>query len=234
MLRLAIDSATRTAAVALQRDGIVVAEDFCNNGLTHSQTLLPTVQRLLEAEGVACSRIDEIAVTVGPGSFTGVRIGISTAKGLAMGADAKVIGVSSLAAAAYSFEGGEDHALICPCFDARCNQVYNAMFERSGGKLTRLCEDRALTITELSEAIRAARLPVYVCGDGTELVCKVCPEAVPVPEEKRYITGRGVLRAAEGAPAQDFKEVVPAYLRLSQAQRERENRLKNETKGERK
>lgn len=230
MLRLAIDCSTKTAAAALERDGRLAAQTFCNNGLTHSQTLLPSVDGLFAEIGAVYSQVEEVVVTVGPGSFTGVRIGVSTAKGIALGTGAGVVGVSSLAALAFGFDGEAGNAVLCPCFDARCSQVYNALFSLKDGTVSRLCEDRALTIAELAQQLAAPDRPVILCGDGAELVAAACPQAQMAPEPLRYITGKGIFAAGRGVAPCDYKQIAPAYLRLSQAQREREKKLKNEGK----
>jgi len=213
---LAIDSSTSTAAVGIGENGKTLISRFANNGLTHSQTLMPMVAECLSECGLTMKQIDAVAVTVGPGSFTGVRIGISTAKGLAMGADIGVIPVSSLAALAENGVGEKN--LICPVFDARCGQVYNALFDAS----ERLTPDRALTIIQLRNEL--AGKPVLLFGDGAKLCAEQIPNAVLAPEEKRYIVAGGILAAAEKEKPIDFESINPIYLRLSQAEREK---LKN-------
>ncbi|HNX15314.1 MAG TPA: tRNA (adenosine(37)-N6)-threonylcarbamoyltransferase complex dimerization subunit type 1 TsaB [Oscillospiraceae bacterium] len=213
---LAIDSSTSTAAVGIGDNGKILVSRFTNNGLTHSQTLMPMVAECLEQCGLTMKQIDAVAVTVGPGSFTGVRIGISTAKGLAMGADIGVIPVSSLAALAEN--GAGEKTLLCPAFDARCGQVYNALFD----DLKRLTPDRALTIVQLRDEL--AGKPVALSGDGAKLCFEQIPNAVLAPEEKRFIIADGILAAAQKETPIDFGNINPVYLRLSQAEREK---LKN-------
>lgn len=215
---LAIDSSTSTAAVGIGENGKTLISRFTNNGLTHSQTLMPMVAECLEQCGFTMKQIDAVAVTVGPGSFTGVRIGISTAKGLAMGADIGVIPVSSLAA--LSENGAVEKTLLCPVFDARCGQVYNALFETTG-RLTpeRLTPDRALTIVQLREEL--AGKPVLLFGDGAKLCFEQIPNAVLAPESKRFIIADGILTAAQNETPIDFENINPVYLRLSQAEREK-------------
>ena len=214
---LAIDSSTSTAAVGIGENGKTLISRFTNNGLTHSQTLMPMVAECLEQCGLSMNQMDAVAVTVGPGSFTGVRIGISTAKGLAMGADIGIIPVSSLAALAEN--GAGENTLLCPVFDARCGQVYNALFDDSG----RLTEDRALTIVQLREEL--AGKPVLLFGDGAKLCFEQIPNAVLVPENRRFIIADGILTAAQRETPVDFESITPVYLRLSQAEREK---IKNE------
>ncbi len=218
---LAIDSSTSTAAVGIGENGKTLISRFTNNGLTHSQTLMPMVAECLAECGLTMKQIGAVAVTVGPGSFTGVRIGISTAKGLAMGADIGVIPVSSLAALAENGAGGK--TLLCPVFDARCGQVYNALFDGSK-RLTpqRLTPDRALTIVQLRDEL--AGKPVLLFGDGAKLCAEQIPDAVLAPEEKRHIIAVGILTAAQKEKPVDFENIKPVYLRMSQAEREREGR----------
>lgn len=210
---LAIDSSTSTAAVGIGENGKILISRFTNNGLTHSQTLMPMVAECLEQCGLTMKQIDAVAVTVGPGSFTGVRIGISTAKGLAMGADIGVIPVSSLAALAEN--GAGEKTLICPVFDARCWQVYNALFDAT----ERLTPDRALTIAQLRQEL--AGKPVLLFGDGAKLCFEQVPNAVLAPEEKRFIIADGILAAAQKGKPIDSENISPVYLRLSQAEREK-------------
>ncbi|HOP12268.1 MAG TPA: tRNA (adenosine(37)-N6)-threonylcarbamoyltransferase complex dimerization subunit type 1 TsaB [Oscillospiraceae bacterium] len=213
---LAIDSSTSTAAVGIGENGKTLISKFTNNGLTHSQTLMLMVAECLTECGLTMKQIDAVAVTVGPGSFTGVRIGISTAKGLAMGADIGVIPVSSLAALAEN--GAGEETLICPVFDARCGQVYNALFNG----FERLTPDRALTIVQLREELTGK--PVLLFGDGAELCAEQIPNVILATEEKRFIIADGILTAAQKGKPIDFESIQPVYLRLSQAEREREKK----------
>jgi len=213
---LAIDSSSSTAAVGIGENNKTLISRFTNNGLTHSQTLMPMVAECLDECGLTMKQLDAVAVTVGPGSFTGVRIGISTAKGLAMGADIGVIPVSSLAALAEN--GAGEETLLCPVFDARCGQVYNALFNG----FERLTPDGALTIVQLSEEL--AGKPVLLFGDGAVLCAEKIPNAVLAPEERRFIIADGILAAAQKEKPIDFEDIQPVYLRLSQAEREREGR----------
>ena len=146
---LGIDSSAISAGCALMdSDGRIIAEQFLNTKHTHSQTLLPMVESMLKCAGVKVSDLDAAAVTVGPGSFTGLRIGVSTVKGMCYGAGKKCVGISSLEAIAYNFTG-TDGTIVC-CMDARCGQVYNAIFRSEGGIITRQCADRAVRLEELA------------------------------------------------------------------------------------
>ena len=140
MLLLSVDSSAVTASAALTEDGRVIKSEFINKGLTHSETLLPLIENVME--GCAYKRLDAIAVTAGPGSFTGVRIGVATVKGLAFPYDIPCISVSTLEAIAYNFT--DEKAVICAVMDARRMQFYNALFKVENGRVTRLSEDRAI------------------------------------------------------------------------------------------
>ena len=162
---LALESSAVSASVALTEDEKLVAQSFQNCGLTHSRTLLPMVENLLANCGVSLADVDAIAVAHGPGSFTGVRIGVATVKGLALGADKPCLGVSTLEAMAWGARalGGD----LCCVMDARAGQVYNALFTVEDGKVRRLCDDRAIKLTELAEEIGEA--PYFLVGDGADL-----------------------------------------------------------------
>ena len=151
MLLLSVDSSAVTASAALTKDGRVIKSEFINKGLTHSETLLPLIENVME--GCAYKRLDAIAVTAGPGSFTGVRIGVATVKGLAFPCDIPCISVSTLEAIAYNFT--DENAVICAVMDARRMQFYNALFKVENGRVTRLCEDRAISIDALREELKA-------------------------------------------------------------------------------
>ena len=162
---LALESSAVSASVALTEDEKLVAQSFQNCGLTHSRTLLPMVENLLANCGVSLADVDAIAVAHGPGSFTGVRIGVATVKGLALGADKPCLGVSTLEAMAWGARalGGD----LCCVMDARAGQVYNALFTVEDGSVRRLCDDRAIKLTELAEEIGEA--PYFLVGDGADL-----------------------------------------------------------------
>lgn len=219
---LGIDSSAVSAGCAVVKDGRVLAEGFVNVGLTHSQTLLPLISDTIARAGTSLSECDAIAVSQGPGSFTGVRIGIATVKGLAFTGGIPCIGVSTLEAIAFGAACAE--GVLCAVMDARRAQVYNAMFACRDGAVTRLCEDRAVAIEELAAEINAAEQTVWLCGDGA-LLCfdrlsPLCPRLRLAPEAVRWQRGIGVALAAEGKPAVDAAALVPTYLRLPQAERE--------------
>lgn len=229
MYMLAFESSAKAASTALACDGRLVSQYFQSSGLTHSRTLLPMALDMLKNCELAISDIDVFAVSHGPGSFTGVRIGVSTVKGLCWGADKPAIGVSTLEAMAWNGECAAPGSVICCAMDARRNQVYNALFEFENGRPRRLCTDRAVSLGDLAEELRRRGKSVFAVGDGAELCCGYFAQrdidAVPAPEAVRLQNAWGVCRAAEGAAPQGADKLLPVYLRLSQAERERQERM---------
>lgn len=217
---LGIDSSAVTAGCALYDNGKIVAEQFLNTRHTHSETLLPMVASMLESAGLTLAEVDIIAVTTGPGSFTGLRIGISCVKGLAEGAGKPCVAVSTTEAVAYNF--AHIDGIICACMDARCKQVYNALFRSENGVITRLCEDRAIAASALSEELSGLNGGIILAGDGAELMHEATERRYTLaPPLLRYQRGSGVCFAAEGKPEISAAALMPAYLRLPQAERER-------------
>lgn len=229
MYMLAFESSAKAASTALARDGQLVSQYFQCSGLTHSRTLLPMALDMLKNCDLTLSDVDAVAVSHGPGSFTGVRIGVSTVKGLCWGADKPAIGVSTLEAMAWNGEFAPPGSVICCAMDARRNQVYNALFEFENGRPRRLCPDRALSLEELTEELRQCGKSLYVTGDGAELCCGFFAQrnidAVLAPEALRLQNAWGVCRAAWGCPPQGADKLLPVYLRLSQAERERQEKM---------
>ena len=226
---LAFETSAKAASVALMEDGRLLAESYQNTGLTHSQTLLSMAQNLLTTCGLTPAEVDAAAVAAGPGSFTGIRIGVAAAKGFAWGRELPLYGVSTLEAMALSL--GAMSGTVCACMDARRSQVYNALFRADAGSVTRLCEDRAISLEDLAQELKAISGPIYVVGDGAQLCCRTLTDLplLPVPEHRRHQRASGVALAAfrqaqDGAPC-DGAAMVPNYLRLSQAERERNERL---------
>lgn len=164
---LAFESTAVSASVALMEDERLVGEFFINTKLTHSRTLMPMAASLLQASGVSLQDIDYFAVAHGPGSFTGVRIGVATVKGLAAPNDVPCCPVSSLLSMAYNLQNME--GVVCAVMDARCHQVYNALFRVHDGVITRLCEDRAIEINQLAEECRPFGNELILVGDGASL-----------------------------------------------------------------
>ena len=223
MLTLAIESSAKPASAAVMQDGALLGQYFQNNGLTHSRTLFSMMQSLLKNLDLSASDIDLVAVARGPGSFTGVRIGVAAAKGFAWGAEIPVCGVSALEAMAYLYN--QENTVICPVMDARRGQVYNALFEYQQGKLQRICDDRAVSLEELSSEVMSFDKPVTLIGDGTDLTAKYFKDAnikfETAPTMLRYQTAFGVALAAPFSSRMDAIQLEPFYLRPSQAERER-------------
>ena len=230
MMILALESSAAACSVALTRDGELVAQNWQNSGLTHSRTLLPMAEDMLKNAELSLDKVDLFAVAHGPGSFTGIRIGVSTVKGLAWAADKPCVGVSTLEAMAW--HGLAAGGLVCPVMDARRSQVYNALFQVENGKPVRLCEDRPIALSQLAEELQALNAPVFLVGDGAELAEKYLREqAIPctvAPENLRWQSAWGVAMAAMDKTPGNADALLPVYLRLSQAERERQERLAKE------
>ncbi|MCL2662391.1 MAG: tRNA (adenosine(37)-N6)-threonylcarbamoyltransferase complex dimerization subunit type 1 TsaB [Oscillospiraceae bacterium] len=208
----------------------LLGQYFQYTGFSHSRTLLTMTESLLKNLEIKLSDIGLIAVAKGPGSFTGVRIGVSAVKGLAWGLDIPVCGVSTLEAMVFQTLA-KPGILVCPVMDARRSQVYNALFKWHEGKPVRLCEDRAISIEDLKVELRSySAMPLMLVGDGIN----VCDESDlfsnfgELPEPIRYQTAYGVALAAIRHKPIPAVELEPFYLRPSQAERERKiNKLKN-------
>ena len=222
---LAIETSANTVGVAVCEDEAVLASFTGNLAKTHSQTLLPIVDGVLSYAGISADDIDVFATTQGPGSFTGIRIGISTVKGLAFGKGKAVVGVSSLHAMAYAFSDREG-AIVCPVINARRGDVYCATFRIEQGRPVRLSPDTCMHAKVLEEEL-AEYDTVYFCGDGTAVLRKEMQVRKVQNENEllRYPSGATVARAAldayrEGQYCTDI-ELLPVYLKPSQAEQER-------------
>ncbi len=228
---LAFETSAKAASVALFDGDKLLGESYQNTGLTHSQTLLVMAQELLAQCGKTPQDVDGIAVANGPGSFTGVRIGVAAAKGFAWGAEIPIWGVSTLEAMALGL--GVYQGYVCPVMDARRAQVYNALFYVNQGKLTRVTPDRAIALSDLKTELEKLNEPIFLVGDGSILCYNTLSEAVPSlvmpPEGRMHQRAVGVGLAALAAEQSDSPEgLSPQYLRLSQAERERNERLKDQ------
>ena len=230
MLILAFESSARAASVALVEDGRLLSQYSQCSGLTHSRTLLPMAEDMLKNAELSLDKVDLFAVAHGPGSFTGIRIGVSTVKGLAWAADKPCVGVSTLEAMAW--HGLAAGGLVCPVMDARRSQVYNALFKVENGKPVRLCEDRPIALSQLAEELRTLNAPAFLIGDGAELAEKYLREqglaCTVAPENLRWQSAWGVAMAAMDKTPGNADALLPVYLRLSQAERERQERLAKE------
>ena len=233
MLLLAFETSAKAASVALTENGKLLGESYQNTGMTHSQTLMVMAEDLLKASGKAVKDLSAIAVAEGPGSFTGVRIGVAAAKGLAWGAELPCFGISTLEAMAVSL--GAWQGYVCPVMDARRSQVYNALFYVNRGQLQRIREDRAIALSELAQELKELAEPIFLVGDGSELCYNTLREDIPglvlPPEHRMHQRAVGAALLAEKKLAAgetgDGAALAPNYLRLSQAERERLERMQN-------
>ncbi|MBR5094024.1 MAG: tRNA (adenosine(37)-N6)-threonylcarbamoyltransferase complex dimerization subunit type 1 TsaB [Oscillospiraceae bacterium] len=227
MLTLAFESSAKAASVALVRDGKLISQYSQCSGLTHSRTLLPMAEDLLKNAELRVADVDLFAVAAGPGSFTGIRIGVSTVKGLAWALDKPCVGVSTLEAMAW--HGLAAGGLLCPVMDARRQQVYNANFVIMDGRPLRLSIDRAIALSDLAEELSQLEGEPFLIGDGAELAAAYLDRiGLPyrlAPENLRWQSAWGVAMAAQGKAPGSSQDLLPVYLRLSQAERERQERL---------
>lgn len=234
MLILAFETSAKAASVALTENGKLLGEAYQNTGLTHSQTIMVMAEDLLKQCGKTVADVTAVAVAAGPGSFTGIRIGVAAAKGFAWGAELPCCGTSTLASMARSL--GVWQGYVCPVMDARRSQVYNALFHVDCGIYTRIREDRAISLKELGEDIQNLTEPVFLVGDGSVLCYNTLSEKTPnlvlPPEHRMHQRAAGVALEAEQMLANGEScsgaELVPNYLRLSQAERERNERMMRE------
>ncbi len=220
----ALESSAGPASAALTEDGKLLAEFYMNTRLTHSQTLMVMAEHLLRLTGTDLKAVDAFAVANGPGSFTGVRIGVSCLKGLAFGQDVPCVGVSTLRAMAENLR--HEDCVVCAAMDARVGQVYNALFRAENGTVARLTEDRALPLDALREECAQFGNQLVLVGDGAALCYETFRTfgARLAAEGARYQRASGVaLAAAEMIEAGEYvsaEALRPAYLRLPQAERE--------------
>ncbi|MGM9549177.1 MAG: tRNA (adenosine(37)-N6)-threonylcarbamoyltransferase complex dimerization subunit type 1 TsaB [Faecousia sp.] len=227
---MAFETSAKSASTALLEDGKLLGESYQNTGLTHSQTLMVMAEDLLKQCGKTAADVTAVAVAAGPGSFTGVRIGVAAAKGFAWGREVPCYGVSTLEAMALSL--GAYQGYVCPVMDARRSQVYNALFYVNQGKLERITDDRAIALVQLKEELLSLKEPVLLVGDGSPLTYRTLSGEVSnlvlPPEHRMHQRAAGVaLLAAEKQAAGEpgyGNALTPNYLRLSQAERERMER----------
>ena len=224
---LAFETSAKAASVALLEKGKLLGESYQNTGLTHSQTLMVMAEDLLKTCNLTARDVEAVAVAAGPGSFTGVRIGVAAAKGFAWGAELPCYGVSTLEAMARNL--GVYQGYVVPAMDARRSQVYTAIFHAEKGALSRVEADMAISLEELKEKIKNLAEPVFLVGDGALLCYNTLLEEVPglvlPPEHRMHQRAAGVALVAQvmidaGDPG-NGAELTPNYLRLSQAERER-------------
>ena len=231
---LALESSATACSAALCRDRELLAQSFQCSGLTHSRTLLPMVNDLLNNCGERLEDVDVIAVAAGPGSFTGLRIGVAAAKGLAWARETPCVPCSTLESMAWPLAHLEGRLIVC-AMDARRAQVYNALFLARGEGLERRSPDRAISMAELGEELKNFPEIKIVVGDGARLCYNTLREEVPgltlAPVHLRMQSAWGVARAAEelirAGALVSGAELAPVYHRLSQAERERLEREQN-------
>ena len=227
LLILAFETSAKAAGVALHDGSKLLAESYQNTGLTHSQTLMVMAEDLLKQCALTYADVTHVAVAAGPGSFTGVRIGVAAAKGFAWGGQLPCVGVSTLEAMARNL--GVYEGTVCAVMDARRSQVYNAVFTARQGVLERNAEDRAIALVDLKQELQAVEGPIYLVGDGAVLTYNTLRAEIPnliLPAEHRmHQRGAGVALAALEKIAvgdvMDGAALEPNYLRLSQAEREK-------------
>ncbi len=221
---LAVESSATACSVALCRGENLVAQTFQNNRLTHSKTLLPMIVSLLEQCELSLEQVDVLAVAVGPGSFTGLRIGISTVKGLAWATGLPCAACSTLESMAWQLAHLEGYTVVC-VMDARRNQVYHSRFMIQEGKPCRLCPDGAVDLGELSDALDQIKTPKILVGDGTTLSASFLKDVKLPPSHLKMQQAWGVAQVARELASSGTlisgEELVPEYHRLSQAERER-------------
>ena len=220
---LGIDSSAKSASAAVTENGKIISEFYINTGLTHSQTLLPIIDSTLKCADLTLDDIGLIAVSKGPGSFTGIRIGVAAAKGMADVKNIPCIGISTLEAMAYNIT--DIDCTVCSVMDARCNQVYTALFNIEDGNVKRLTEDSAISIDELKNVLNNYENLKILVGDGADLCYNKLINDVSnlkkAGEKCKYQSAVGICHASE--KYSDYissTELVPEYLRPPQAERE--------------
>ena len=225
---LAFDGTAKAATVAVTEGEKILGYYTIDNGLTQSELLLPMAENLLKSLNLTFSDIELYATSVGPGSFTGVRIGVSLIKGLAFGRNIPCVGVSTLEALAENLVPLK--GIIVPTMDARRNQVYSAIFRCDGEKLERLTEDRAIALSDLAEELRQYEgESIYISGDGYNVTWRALSSAgialTKTPEllilQNAVSVARVAYRMHERGETVSDIELSPVYLRMPQAERER-------------
>lgn len=220
---LGVDTSAQVASAAVCSEDKIIISASLNTGLTHSQTLLPMIENMLSAASLTLSDIDAFAVSKGPGSFTGIRIGVSAIKGLAYANNKNCIGISTLRALAYNMSGFD--GIICPCMDARRNQVYNALFKGN----ERICDDRAIAVSDLMVDLKNYKENIWLVGDGAQLVYDQLKDELSnirlAPITLRYQLASSVCMCSFSEEQISPNMLLPSYLRLSQAERERNERI---------
>lgn len=231
---LAVESSAAAASAALVEDGKLVGEFFLNAGLTHSCTLMPMIASMLQSVGIGAEDVDLFAAANGPGSFTGVRIGVSTVKGMAQPLDKPCVGISTLWAMAHNIRGTD--AVICCAMDARRRQVYNALFEERDGRIARITQDAAESVDDVLARLLALRRRVILVGDGAALCYEAMRDRIPdlvlAPQAVRFQRASSAALAVwdnmDSLQPVSAGELSISYLRPSQAERERKQKMEEQ------
>lgn len=227
-----IECSATSASVAISDDDKLLSEAYTNTGLTHSQTLIPMAKNALDCANINLDSVDLFSIAAGPGSFTGIRIGVAALKGLAMAQDKPCFSVSTLEAMAYNMIGRE--CIVCSVMDARCNQVYTAIF-KCGQKIERITQDEAIMIDELSNKLKKYNSPIVFVGDGAELcynkLKNINENVLLAPINFRYQKASSVsactFEKIKTEPTVLAQDILPVYLRAPQAERELKKRMEN-------
>lgn len=233
---LGIDSSGLVASAAIVSEEALIAEFTINNKQTHSQTLLPMIDQVVQMSNIALEEIDGIAVAAGPGSFTGLRIGSSTAKGIGLALDKPIISVPTLEGLAYRMACTD--GVICPLMDARRQQVYTGIYQMDmAGKLVCITEQCAISVEEMICKVNELDQKVHFLGDGVAVYREQIVEKIAVPydfapihlnrQSAASVAALGMQYLKEGK-AESADEHRPYYLRKSQAEREREKKLQEQ------
>lgn len=233
MIILGIDCSAVSASAAIvkfcedENTEKILSSSYTNVGLTHSQTLVPMINSTLENSKISLPEIDFFAINAGPGSFTGVRIGVAALKGMTEFDGDKCFGISTLESMAYNLRGATN-GIVCSAMDARCGQVYTACFEVNGYDVTRLTEDSAISIKELGENLKSLRKDIIFVGDGASLCYNILSEELKcslAPSHLLYQNAISVAVCAKehfdrGEEPVSGEHILPVYLRAPQAQRQ--------------
>ena len=226
---LAVDTSATPVSCAVLQDDRLLASYYAHTKSTHSQTLMPMIEHALHISGLTMQDVDALAVNNGPGSFTGVRIGVSAVKGLAFAEKKPCIEVSTLDSMAEAFRGLPMDAILCCAMDARCQQVYTALYEiNAHSEITRLSDDEAVTLDELKKRLKAIDKPIVFVGDGAQICCAAFADDLPnssiAPISVRYQSAANVavvaMRKLQDGETVSDAALLPSYLRLPQAERE--------------
>lgn len=222
---LAVESSAVAAGAAVVGDGVLKSEAFAMNGLTHSQTLMVLIDEAIKSAGLKIGDIDRFAVSTGPGSFTGLRIGVGTVKGLALATEKPAAGISSLLGLAYNVSAYS--GIVCPIMDARRGEVYNALYFSQNGMMTEIAPMRAIPAEELAKELSGKE--VMFVGDGVpkhrELLENILGDkALFAPAHLLYQRASGIAMASLKAEFKTGEELLPVYIRKPQAEREYEER----------